>query len=179
MTLLAITTLVVTGCRNDTKSAAALTSVASTASDKADEPKQNTFTLPDWTTYDLHRQPVQLHTTFKDHQLTIVDFWASWCAPCMREVPNLVALYEQYGGKGLGIVGVSLDSNEQDWKAAIDQKGMTWTQYSELKGWEDHGVQTLGIDGIPFTIVVDSAGTVLTTGLRGEQLAQFVANHLK
>lgn len=137
------------------------------------------FTLPDWQSFDFERKPVSISSSFGDNKLTIIDFWASWCTPCLREIPQLVNIYSQYQDKGLGIVGISLDSNEDDWKDAISRNHMAWTHYSELKGWKDQGVQMLGIDGIPFTIIVDSKGRVLASGLRGNALADFVAKHLE
>ena len=96
----------------------------------------------------------------------------------MREMPNLVAIYDNYHGQGLGIIGISLDSNADDWQQAVQQQHMTWPQFSELKGWESTVVSTFDVNAIPHTIVVNSQGEILATGLRGEELANVVAKEL-
>lgn len=86
----------------------------------------------------------------------------------------MVALYEECAPRGLGIIGVSLDQNEEAWKRAIDDLGIRWTQVSDLKGWHNEMAQAMGVNAIPHTVVVDSTGTILSRGLRGDQLAQFI-----
>ena len=115
----------------------------------------------------------------KSHKLTIIDFWASWCAPCRQEMPNMVTLYSQYQDKGLAIVGVSLDENKDAWTQAIAQMKMEWPQMSDLKGWENAAAQAFSVSSIPHTILVDQQGRILKRGLRGQELENFVAEHLK
>ena len=115
----------------------------------------------------------------KANKLTIIDFWASWCAPCRQEMPNMVTLYSQYKDKGLAIVGVSLDENKDAWMQAIAQMKMEWPQMSDLKGWENAVAQEFSISSIPHTILVDQQGRILKRGLRGPELENFVQEHLK
>jgi len=79
----------------------------------------------------------------------------------------------------LGIVGISLDSDHNAWKQAIDDNGMAWPQLSDLRGWDCTIVQREKIDAIPFTIVVDGNANILARGLRGERLAAFVDNYFE
>jgi len=97
----------------------------------------------------------------------------------MQEAPYMVDLYNKYSDKGLGIIGISLDKDEQSWKNAVKRMHMNWTHISDLQGWNNAAAQMLGITSIPFTIVVNSEGAILTAGLRGEELATFVASKLQ
>lgn len=112
------------------------------------------------------------------HQLTIIDFWASWCGPCRQEMPRLVRLYKAYKDKGLGIIGVSLDEERGAWEAAVSSMDMQWPQLSDLQGWDNAAAVKYGVQGIPYTIVVDSEGNVVAKGLRGNHLARFVEQRL-
>ena len=104
--------------------------------------------------------------------IVLLDFWASWCAPCLAEVPNLKAIYEKYHGKGLNILGVSLDEKEAAWKSAIERKGLTWQHVSSLKGWKCPVAQQFKVTGIPRMYIIDAQGKIIAQDLRGEKLAK-------
>lgn len=104
--------------------------------------------------------------------IVLLDFWASWCGPCLAEVPNLKAIYEKYHGKGLEILGVSLDEKEAAWKGAIERKGLTWKHVSSLKGWKCPIAQRFKVTGIPRMYIIDAQGKIIAQDLRGEKLAQ-------
>lgn len=114
----------------------------------------------------------------EQHELTILDFWASWCQPCVREMPNMVALYDEYHDKGLGIIGISLDEDHDQWTKAIKSLGLKWPQISDLQGWHSYAAEMFQVQAIPHMIVVDKNGTILQRGLRGEALSKFIAEHL-
>lgn len=103
-------------------------------------------------------------------KVTIIDFWASWCGPCRRENPSVVALYNEFHPKGLNIVGVSLDQDLNKWKEAILKDKITWTQMSNIKGWQDPIAKLYHIESIPQTYILDSNGKIVAKDLRGEQL---------
>ncbi len=114
----------------------------------------------------------------KQNKVTILDFWASWCSPCIREMPFMKELYAKYHANGLGIVGISLDDNKEAWVKAIKELGITWPQMSDLKGWKSEPGQMFSVNSIPFMVIVDQEGTILEKGLRGEELSEFISKTL-
>lgn len=100
----------------------------------------------------------------------LVDFWASWCGPCLREIPNVVKLYKECKGKNFEIFGVSLDNKKDAWVKAIKANGMKWPQGSDLKGWGSEPARLCNVSAIPFMVLLDPDGKVIAIDLRGEQL---------
>ena len=109
----------------------------------------------------------------------LLDFWASWCAPCRRENPNVVQAYQQFKDKNFTILGVSLDTDQAKWKEAIAKDGLTWTHVSELKGWGSAIARNYGIESIPQNFLIDPQGNIIASNLRGEQLLSTLTEHLK
>ncbi|MCL9770038.1 AhpC/TSA family protein [Flavobacterium sp. HXWNR69] len=103
-------------------------------------------------------------------KVTIIDFWASWCGPCRMENPNVVALYKEFNPQGLNIIGVSLDKDAAKWKEAIAKDGLTWTQVSNLKFWEDPIAKQYNVQSIPATFILDAKGNIVAKDLRGDEL---------
>ncbi|MCC7030640.1 MAG: AhpC/TSA family protein [Chitinophagaceae bacterium] len=125
---------------------------------------------PDFTLNDVNDKPVAL-SSFRG-KVVLLDFWASWCGPCRKENPNVVAAYNKFHSKGLEILGVSLDDNKSNWQQAIAKDGLTWTHVSDLEGWQSKAAQLYGVQSIPANFLLDKDGKIIAKDLRGEMLEQ-------
>lgn len=111
-------------------------------------------------------------------KVTILDFWASWCGPCRKANPEVVALYNEFHDKGLNIVGVSLDKDAAAWKKAIADDGLTWTHVSNLKQWEDPIAKAYFVEAIPQMFVLNQNGVVIAKDIHGKELRDKIAQVL-
>jgi len=116
----------------------------------------------------------------------LVDFWASWCPPCRRENPNVVATYKAYkdkkfkGAKGFKIFSVSLDQNAGAWTGAIKADGLEWPDHvSDLKGWSSDAAHLYGVQEIPNNFLIDPKGVIIAHELRGAALGNKLAELVK
>lgn len=107
-------------------------------------------------------------------KVVLVDFWASWCSSCRREMPNLVEAYAKYKNKNFEIVGISLDQSADAWQEATKVLNMTWPQF-----WNGEGPKLYAIVGIPHTVLIDGKGTIIARGLHGDELQDKLAEVIK
>ena len=135
-------------------------------------------TVPDYALPMATGDTLILHTLLGS-RLTVLDIWASWCAPCRRENREVLApLWGQYREKGLQIIGYSIDSSPAPWEAAIAKDGAAWPHASHLSGDTTPFLEALRITTIPANFILDDRGKVLAKNLHGEALKSFVDNFL-
>ena len=111
-------------------------------------------------------------------KVVLVDFWATWCGPCMQEMPNVKKLYEAHAKEGFEIVGVSLDFEKDKLDAYLKTMGLPWPQYFDGRGWGNAVAQQYGVSSIPTTLLLDKKGRIAKVGLRGPMLEPAVKEAL-
>jgi len=122
---------------------------------------------------DLMKKPLDLQFTGEDGakvdlaklrgKIVMIDFWATWCAPCMEEVPTVVSVFKEFHSQGFEIIGISLDQDKGPLEGVTKAQGMTWPQYFDGKGWQNAISSRFGISQIPTAWLINKKGMVVDT----------------
>jgi thiol-disulfide isomerase/thioredoxin len=119
-------------------------------------------------------------------KIVLIDFWASWCPPCRRENPGVVAIYQHFKdkkftkGNGFTVYSVSCDKDRDAWINAIKTDNLMWeNQVSDLKGWESEAAAKYKITEIPSNFLIDGNGIVLAQNIRGLQFSLYLESLLE
>ncbi len=133
---------------------------------------------PDFTQNDAEGNPVRFSDIYSQNEYTLLDFWASWCGPCRQENPNVVAVFNDYKGKGFGVFGVSLDRDKAAWLKAIDDDQLTWAHVSDLAYWSNAAAQLYAVNSIPSSLIVDKTGKIIAKNKREKELRETISELL-
>ena len=131
----------------------------------------------DFTQNDPDGTPVTL-SELAQGKLLLVDFWASWCPDCRKANPDVVAAYQKFHDQGFDVLGVSFDTDKEKWLAAVEKDGLTWTQVSDLQGWNNAAGALYAIAFIPQNALIKD-GKIVARNLEGAELMEEIERQLK
>ena len=132
--------------------------------------------FPDFDEKDLAGKPLSI-ANYKG-KVVLIDFWATWCGPCVGELPNVLKAYEKHHPNGFEIIGISLDKDKAKLESFTKEKNMPWQQFFDGLFWNNKLSTKYGVNSIPATYLLDGEGKIIGKNLRGEALEAAVAKAL-
>ncbi|MYD45057.1 MAG: TlpA family protein disulfide reductase [Gammaproteobacteria bacterium] len=132
--------------------------------------------VPEFTLADYDGEDRSLYSLLGDKDIVLIDFWASWCGPCIADFPELKKLHTAYTDEDFEIVGVSIDSTDEDWLGGVDEHELPWINLGEIKGWEGPVSTMYGVNAIPKGFLVDSQGCIYKKNIRPAALKEFLVD---
>ena len=124
-------------------------------------------------------KPIELADYVGKRKYVVLNFWASWCPDCRKEMPELVEMYAAYKDKNFEIVGYSLDQNKDTWVKSIETLNIVWPQMSDCDFWDSQGAKLYAVQAIPLTILINPEGNIIERGLDIATLKKNLAGLLK
>jgi thiol-disulfide isomerase/thioredoxin len=122
--------------------------------------------------YDINKKKVNLQ--IQKEKITLVDFWASWCAPCIEKIPYFKNLHNKFQSKEFEIISISLDNNFQNWIAANKKYQIPWRSYCDINSFNSPDLFRYGIDAIPFTLLIDKKGIIVRINPSHEEIMNLI-----
>jgi len=143
------------------------------------------YRAPEFSQDDLSGDTIRLQDFVSSHTVTMLDFWATWCTPCIAEIPNVKAVYEEYADRGFGVLGISLDGDpgltaremdevRREVAAFMEEHQVPWTTTYDGRGWENAVAQRYRVNAIPATFLLDAHGIIRGIDVRGDDLGPAV-----
>ncbi len=132
--------------------------------------------VPEFSLADYDGEDRSLYSLLADNDMVLIDFWASWCGPCIADFPELKKLHAAYTDEDFEIVGVSIDSTDEDWIGGVDEHELPWINLGEVKGWEGPVSTMYGVNAIPKGFLVDSKGCIYKKNIRPAALKEFLVD---
>ncbi len=127
---------------------------------------------PEFTLASLDGEDVALYDVLAEKEIVLVDFWASWCGPCIATFPDLKKFHAAYNDDGFEIVAVSIDSTHEAWQTGSEKHELPWINLGEIEGWEGEVAASYGVQFIPKGYLLDQEGCVIQKDLRPEKLKE-------
>lgn len=116
-------------------------------------------------------------TSFLKKEIILLDFWASWCGPCLKEMPSLKRIYEKYKTKGFTVIGISTDTDGNAWKNAISKQQLPWTNLIDKKELKSNVSKKYGIYYLPTNFLIDKDGTIIKKNISHYELEKYLAEN--
>ena len=134
------------------------------------------------TVYDTYEDFAK-NVLIEDENVYVINFWATWCAPCVQEQPELKKLYEkhkaQVDSKEFEILGISLDKSKENWQKVVEKNQINWPQIGDLKFWKSPIAKAYSINELPYNLIIDGEGKIIAKNLHGEELEAFLDSVFK
>jgi peroxiredoxin len=108
-------------------------------------------------------------------KILMIDFWATWCGPCVKELPNVKEVYDKHHAEGFEVIGVSLDKDAQKLKSFVEEREIPWPQILDDKDTDDALKTQYGVMAVPSIFLLDRQGKIIGLNVRGEALEKAVA----
>lgn len=112
-------------------------------------------------------------------KVVLLEFWASWCAPCLKDMPELIKIADSHKRQGFEVLAISLDVDDEKMRKAMDKYQMPFIHYTDLKGWYSHLAETYNVNAIPYNFLIDQEGNIAAINVKGAELTEKLASLLK
>ena len=132
--------------------------------------------VPSFALVTLEGVEVSLNDILQENEFVLIDFWASWCGPCIADFPSLKKLHTSYNDDGFEIIAISIDSTFQAWEEGSEEHQLPWVSLGEIEGWNGAISKAYGVSFIPKKYLIDSQGCILKKDLSTSALKEFLAS---